>query len=106
LTWIKDAECDPVVGIVSRVLQRATRLFPSNDLGHQTLVAFFFPVASLFVATHSVSTFHVSVMAITPAIANHEVHRPSNFSAFMYKGIERVTVRGRSQASKGDGCHG
>ena len=49
-----------------------------------TLVAFFFPVASLFVATQyeipfklSISTFHVSVMAITPATAIHKVRHPS-----------------------------
>jgi hypothetical protein len=58
------------------------------------LVAFFFPVADLFVATQydilfklSISTFHVSVMAITPAIASHKVRHPSwgpsNFSVFM-----------------------
>ena len=42
------------------------------------MVAFFFPVADLFVATQydipfklSISTVHVSVMAITPAIASH-----------------------------------
>src|SRR5215472_6523288 len=33
----------------------------------------------------SISTFHVSVMAITPAIASHKVRHPSpsNFSVFM-----------------------
>jgi len=48
------------------------------------LGAFFFPVAALFVATQyeipfklSISTFHVSVMAITPAIASHKVRHPS-----------------------------
>jgi hypothetical protein len=48
------------------------------------LVASFFPVAGLFVATQyeipfklSISTFHVSVMAITPAIASHKVRHPS-----------------------------
>jgi hypothetical protein len=48
------------------------------------LVAFFFPLAGLFVATQydiafklSMSTFHVSVMAITPAIASHKVRHPS-----------------------------
>jgi hypothetical protein len=55
-------------------------------------VAFFFPVPILFVATQyekpfklSMSTFHVSVMAITPAIASHKVRHPSpsNFSVFM-----------------------
>src|SRR5215472_6274070 len=49
-------------------------------------------VAALFVATQyeipfklSISTFHVSVMAITPAIVSHKVRHPSpsNFSAFM-----------------------
>jgi hypothetical protein len=47
-------------------------------------VAFFFPLAGLFVATQydipfklSISTFHVSVMAITPAIASHKVRHPS-----------------------------
>jgi hypothetical protein len=56
------------------------------------LVAFFFSVAGLFVATQyeipfklSISTFHVSVMTITPAIASHKVRHPSpsNFSVFM-----------------------
>jgi hypothetical protein len=46
----------------------------------------------LFVATQyeipfklSISTFHVSVMAITPTIASHKVRHPSrsNFSVFM-----------------------
>jgi hypothetical protein len=56
-------------------------------------VAFFFSVAGLFVATQyeipfklSISTFHVSVIAITPAIASHKVRHPSlpsNFSMFM-----------------------
>jgi hypothetical protein len=48
------------------------------------LVAFFFPLACLFVATQyeisfklSTSTFHVSIMAITPAIASHKVRHPS-----------------------------
>src|SRR5215469_15745446 len=48
------------------------------------LVAFFFPIACLFVATQyeisfklSTSTFHVSIMAITPAIASHKVGHPS-----------------------------
>jgi hypothetical protein len=33
----------------------------------------------------SISTFHVSVMAITPAIASHKVRHPSlsNFSVFI-----------------------
>jgi len=33
----------------------------------------------------SISTFHASVMAITPAIASHKVRHPSpsNFSVFM-----------------------
>jgi len=54
-----------------------------TDLRPPTLVAFFFPVAGLFVATQyeipfklSISTFHVSVMAITPAIASHKVRHP------------------------------
>jgi hypothetical protein len=56
------------------------------------LVAFFFSVAVLFVATQyeipfklSISTFHVSVMASTPAIASHKVRHPSpsNFSVFI-----------------------
>jgi hypothetical protein len=50
------------------------------------------PLSFLFVATQyeipsklSISTFHVSVMAITPAIASHKVRHPSpsNFSVFM-----------------------
>jgi hypothetical protein len=36
------ASCDPVVGIEPS--KRAV-VFLSNDLGHQSLVAFFFPVA-------------------------------------------------------------
>jgi len=54
-------------------------------------VAFFFPVAVLFVATQYEIPFklnirfHVRVMAITPAIASHKVRHPSpsNFSVFM-----------------------
>jgi hypothetical protein len=55
-------------------------------------MAFFFPVGGLLVATQyeipfkvSISTFHVSVMAITPAIASHKVRHPSpsNFSVLM-----------------------
>jgi hypothetical protein len=46
LTWIKDAECDPVVEIMSRVFTRGTRLVVSSisNLGHSELVgvAFFF----------------------------------------------------------------
>jgi hypothetical protein len=48
------------------------------------LVAFFFPAAGLFVSTQYeipfkliISTFHASVMAITPAIASHKVRHPS-----------------------------
>ena len=48
------------------------------------LVAFFFPLAGLFVAIQyerpfklSITTFHVRVMAITPAIASHRVRHPS-----------------------------
>jgi diacylglycerol kinase len=47
-------------------------------------VAFFFSVAGLFVATQyempfklSISTFHVSVMASTPATASHKAFHPS-----------------------------
>jgi hypothetical protein len=66
--------------------------FLSNDLGHQKSGGLFFPVAGLFVASQyeipfklSISTFHVRVMAITPAIASHKVRHPSlpsNFSVF------------------------
>jgi hypothetical protein len=57
-------------------------LFPRKTKATK-LVAFFFPVAGLFVAQYevpfklSISTFHVSVMAITPAIASHKVRHPS-----------------------------
>jgi hypothetical protein len=53
---------------------------------------FFFSVAVLFVATQyeipfklSISTFHVSVMPSTPAMASHKVRHPSpsNFSVFI-----------------------
>jgi len=49
-------------------------------------------LGGLFVATQyeipfklNISTFHVRVMAITPAIASHKVRHPSpsNFSVFM-----------------------
>jgi hypothetical protein len=47
-------------------------------------VALFFPVADLFVETQyeipfklSISTFHVSITAITAAIASHKVRHPS-----------------------------
>jgi len=48
LTWIKDAECDPVVEIMSRVFTRGTRLVVSSisNLGHSELGwPFSFPVA-------------------------------------------------------------
>jgi len=52
--------------------------------GPESLVAFFFSVAGLFVATQyempfklSISTFHVSVMASTPATASHKAFHPS-----------------------------
>jgi hypothetical protein len=78
---------------MSRVLQWGAVVFLPRDLGHQYSVAFF-PVAGLFVATQyempfklSISTFHVSVMAITPAMVSHKVRHPSsrvsNFSVFM-----------------------
>jgi hypothetical protein len=47
-------------------------------------VAFFFSKAGFFVETQyeipfklSISTFHVNVMAITPAMASHKVRHPS-----------------------------
>ena len=59
------------------------RLFPRKTKA-TNLVASFFPVAGLFVAVQyeipfklTISTFHVSVMAITPAIAIHKVRHPS-----------------------------
>ena len=52
--------------------------FPTHSVGVNI------PVAGLFVATQyeipfklSISTFHVSVMAITPAIVSHKVRHPS-----------------------------
>src|SRR5215472_14205521 len=45
----------------------------------------------------SISTFHVSVMASTPAIASHKVRHPSlpsNFSVFMASRLAAVTPRG------------
>jgi hypothetical protein len=49
-----------------------------------SLVASYFPVAGLFVTTQyeipfklSISTFHISIMAITPAIASHKLRHPS-----------------------------
>src|SRR5215469_16495192 len=48
LTWIKDAECDPVVEIMSRVFTRGMRLVVSSisNLGHSELGwPFSFPVA-------------------------------------------------------------
>jgi hypothetical protein len=54
-----------------------------TDLGHQ-VGGLFFSVAGLFVATQyeipfklSISTFHVSVMASTPATASHKAFHPS-----------------------------
>ena len=86
LTWIKDADCDPVVWDCElRFAKRRSCVRSERDrLRPPNLVAFFFPVAGLFVATQyeipfklSISTFHVSVMAITPAIASHKVRHPS-----------------------------
>jgi hypothetical protein len=59
--------------------------FLPNDLGHQKVWwPSFFPLADLFVATQyeiplklSISTFHVSVMVSTPAIASHKARHPS-----------------------------
>ena len=47
----------------------------------------------------SISTFHVSVMAITPAIASHKVRHPSpsNFSVFMAPPMKRVGCRDRAE---------
>jgi hypothetical protein len=73
--------------IMSRPFPAKDAVLSCNNLDHQTLVASF-----LFFATQyeipfklSISTFHVSVMAITPAIASHNVRHPSssNFSVFM-----------------------
>jgi len=71
---------------MSRVLRKqgAVVLRMAQITKATKLVAFFFPLAGLFVATQydipfklSISTFHVSVMAITPAIASHKVRHPS-----------------------------
>jgi hypothetical protein len=78
------------------------RLFPRKTKA-TNLVAFFFPVAGLFVATQydipfklTISTFHVNVMAITPAIAIHKVRHPSrspsNFSAFMASDFKKLAA--------------
>jgi hypothetical protein len=44
----------------------------------------------------SISTFHVSVMAITPAIASHKVRHPSwspsNFSAFIASDFKKLAA--------------
>jgi hypothetical protein len=43
LTQIKDADCDPVVGIMSRVSDNAAFSSLEGDLGHQkSLLAFSF----------------------------------------------------------------
>jgi hypothetical protein len=71
---------------MSRVLRKqgAVVLRMARITKATELVAFFFPVAGLFVATQyeipfklSISAFHVSVMAITPATASHKVRHPS-----------------------------
>jgi len=92
LTSIKDADCNPVV-VIMRCVSNGEVVSSPKRLRPPKGVAFFFPVSGLFVATQyeipfklSISTFHVSVMASTPAIAIHNLRHPSlpsNFSAFM-----------------------
>jgi hypothetical protein len=88
LTWIKERERDPALRLCAASFSQkkgaVVFLQSGTDLRPPTLVAFFFPVAGLFVANQyeipfklSISTFHVSVMAITPAIASHKVRHPS-----------------------------
>ena len=69
--WIKDADRDPV-------LDCEPRLCSSRGRGCSFKT-------SLFVSTQyeipfklNIRTFHVSVMAITPAIASHKVRHPSS----------------------------
>ena len=83
--------------VLSILLTSATR----------TLVAFLSFVASQYeiLFRFSISTFHVSVMAITPAIASHKVRHPSpsNFSVFLASRLAAVT----SKRGCGDGgCRG
>jgi hypothetical protein len=73
----------------------AIELMARNDVRHQPFSAVpyssrlaersLFLSYSLLPFKLSISTFHVSVMAITPAIASHNVRHPSpsNFSVFM-----------------------
>jgi hypothetical protein len=92
LTWIKDADCDPMVGIVSCVFAKGAVVFLRAGQPKAThWVAFFFPAARLLIPTQyeipfklSMTTFQISIMAITPAMASHKARHPScNFSVFM-----------------------
>ena len=113
LTWIKDADCDPVVGIVNCVFAKGAVVFlRAGQTKAIHWVAFFSPTVRLLIATQyeipfklSISTFHVSVMAITPAIASHKVRHPSsspsNFSAFMASDFKKLAA-----VTPGDEGHG
>ena len=97
-----------MVGIVNCVFAKGAVVFLRAGQTKATRwVAFFFPAARLLrllIATQyeipfklSISTFHVSVMAITPAIASHKVRHPSwspsNFSAFMASDLKKIGCR-------------
>jgi len=96
LIWIKVPIAFRLLDYEPRLAARDAVVFLPSDLGHQKVwwpFSFQKRVYSLQLNMRcrsklSVSTFHVSVMAIT--------------RLGLYKGIERVTVRGRSQASKGE----
>ena len=74
-----------MVGLRAAPFAMTDAVFSSfKNLRPPEMVAFFLSVAVLFLATQyempfkvSISTFHVRVMAITPAIASHKVRHPS-----------------------------
>jgi len=77
LTWINAPNGDLLLGLGAAPCSTGRGIL-LVQLGPPSWWPFFFPVAGLFVSTQyempfklSISTFHVSITAITAAIASH-----------------------------------